>query len=152
MKSTPTRGVKQTLKPDAYKQWEEVSIEMTERGFEKLDVYRRAFALALDVHRASLDFPRIEQFGLADQMRRCSKSICGNIAEGFARQSSSGADWRRYLTMATGSADEMQVWCAFARELGYLDPEAAEGWRSAYVEIARMLYGSGKAWTAKRNA
>lgn len=123
---------------------------MTERGFERLDVYRRAYALALDVHKSSLGFPRIEQFALADQMRRASKSICANIAEGFARQSVSGADWNRYLTMATGSADEMQVWCAFARDLDYLDPAQAQAWRSDYSEIARMLRGLGQAWGRRK--
>ena len=146
MKSTPTRGVKQSLKPDAHKQSEEVRIQMTERGFEKLDVYRRTYVLALEVHKASLGFPWIEQFALADQMRRGSESICANLAEGFARQEGSEADWRRFLAMATGSADELQVWSAFARDLGYLDLDTAERWRAEYSEIARMLHGLGKAW------
>ena len=122
---------------------------MTEKGFERLDVYRRAYALALEVHKSSLGFPKIEQFALADQMRRGSRSICANIAEGFARQEGSGADWNRYLTLATGSADEMQVWCAFARDLDYLDPAQAEKWRSEYSEIARMLRGLGRAWSRR---
>ena len=53
---------------------------------EDLEVFRRAYRLSLEVHRASLDFPRIEQFALADQIRRASKSICANLAEGFGRQ------------------------------------------------------------------
>ena len=114
---------------------------MTASGFESLEVYRRAYALALEVHRASLGFPRAEQFALADQMRRASRSICGNIAEGFGRQGWSGADWKRYLAMASGSADEMQVWCAFARDLGYLEADKAEAWREAYRQIARILHG-----------
>ena len=120
---------------------------MTGRGFESLDVYARAYALALEVHKASLGFPQIEQFALADQMRRGSKSICANIAEGFARQRSAGADYRRFLTMATGSADEMQVWCAFARDLGYLDEEIADMWRASFEEISKMLNGLSRAWS-----
>ena len=83
MKSTPTRGVKQSLKPDAYKQWEGVSIQASGRtwcmsepqGFERLDVYRRSYAAALRVHALTLSFPEIERFALADQMRRASRSI-----------------------------------------------------------------------------
>ena len=52
------------------------------RRVEDLDVFQRAYRLSLEVHRASLDFPRIEQFVLADQVRRASKSICANLAEG----------------------------------------------------------------------
>jgi 23S rRNA-intervening sequence protein len=73
--------------------------------FEDLAVFRRAYALSLEVHRASLDFPRIEQFALADQVRRASKSICATIAEGFGRQRHSKPEFRRFLMMAVGSAD-----------------------------------------------
>ena len=50
------------------------------RGFEELDVFRRAYRVSLEVYRASLELPRIEQFALADQLRRASKSICANLA------------------------------------------------------------------------
>ena len=59
--------------------------EWVERA-EDLEVFRRAYRLSLEVHRASLEFPRIEQFALGDQVRRASKSICANLAEGFGRQ------------------------------------------------------------------
>ena len=111
-----------------------------DRG-EDLDVFRRAYALSLEVHRASLDFPRIEQFALADQIRRASKSICANVAEGFSRQRLSRPEFRRFVVMALGSADEMQVWTLYCRDLGYIDPEVAERWRGEYREIARMLTG-----------
>ena len=49
---------------------------------EDVDVFRLAYDLSLAVHRASLEFPRIEQYrGLADQLRRASKSICSLIVE-----------------------------------------------------------------------
>ena len=71
---------------------------------EDLEVFRRAYRLSLEVHRASLEFPRIEQFALADQIRRASKSICANLAEGFGRQRISKPEFRRFLAMAIGSA------------------------------------------------
>ena len=49
---------------------------MSERVVERvedLEVFRRAYRLSLEVHRASLEFPRIEQFALADQIRRASQ-------------------------------------------------------------------------------
>ncbi len=104
-------------------------------------MFRRAYRVSLEVHRASLDFPRIEQFALADQVRRASKSICANLAEGFGRQLVSKPEFRRFVTMALGSADEMQVWTLYCRDLGYLDGEVAERWRSEYQQIARMLTG-----------
>ena len=58
---------------------------------EELEVFGRADRVSLEVHRASLEFPRIEQFALADQVRRASKSICANLAGGFGRQQQSKA-------------------------------------------------------------
>ncbi len=111
------------------------------RTFEDLDVFRRAYALSLEVHRASLDFPRIEQFALADQIRRASKSICANIAEGFGKQRQSRIEFRRFVMMAIGSADEMQVWSLYCRDLEYTDKDVAGRWQGEYREIARMLQG-----------
>ena len=97
---------------------------MTDRGravrsFEDLDVFQRAYRLALEVHRVSLTFPAMEQRALGDQCRRASKSICANIAEGFGKQRNSRAEFKRFLRIAIGSADEMRVWARFCLDLGY---------------------------------
>jgi four helix bundle protein len=108
---------------------------------EDLAVFRRAYRLSLEVHRASLGFPRIEQFALADQLRRASKSICANLAEGFAKQSYSAAEYRRYLLAAIGSSDETQLWLRYCVDLGYLEASVGQRWRDGYGEISRMLRG-----------
>src|SRR6266852_9918846 len=111
-------------------------------SFEDLEVFRRAYRISLDLHRTSLQFPKVEQFGgLADQMRRASKSICGNIAEGFGKQRRSCAEFKRYLLMAIGSADEMRVWLRYCLDLKYVDQETCVRWRDEYRQIARMLQG-----------
>src|SRR6267154_4423901 len=105
------------------------------RNFEDLDVFKRAYRISLEVHKASLGFPRNEQYALGDQIRRASKSICANIAEGFGKQRQSRAEFRRFIMMAIGSADEMQVWTLYARDLGYIGTDVAECWQSEYREI-----------------
>ena len=90
----------------------------------------------------SLDFPAIEQRALADQVRRASKSICANLAEGFGRQAAcAGRLPALYLMMAMGSADEMRVWCRYCLDLGYIDEATWQRWRQEYHEIAKMLQG-----------
>ena len=107
---------------------------------EDLEVFQRAYRISLDLHRASLQFPKVEQFGgLADQMRRASKSICGNIAEGFGKQRHSNAEFKRYLLMAIGSADEMRVWIRYCLDLNYIDEATSLRWRNEYIAIAKML-------------
>ena len=111
------------------------------RSFEQLEVFQRAYKLSLDMHRASLKFPKVEQYGLAEQMRRASKSICANIAEGFGRQSQSKVEFQRFLRMAVGSADELRVWSRYCLDLGYITEEIWERWRDECEEIAKMLQG-----------
>ena len=110
--------------------------------YEDLEVFKRAYDLSLEVHRISLDFPKVEQYGgLADQLRRSSKSVCALIAEGSGRQRSSNAEFKRYCVMAMGSADEARLWCRYARDLGYVDDERFTRWHDDYQQIARMLQG-----------
>ena len=111
------------------------------RTFEDLDVFQRAYRVSLSVHRASLQFPSVEQYALGDQVRRASKSICANIAEGFGKQRQSRREFRRYLMVAVGSSDEMRVWSRYCLDLGYIDDRTWQLWRDEYQEIARMLNG-----------
>src|SRR5208282_3272507 len=111
-------------------------------SFEDLEVFQRAYRISLDLHQATLRFPKVEQFaGLADQMRRASKSICGNIAEGYGKRRRSRAEFKRYLLIAIGSADEMQVWLRYCSDLEYIDQKNCAQWRNEYRQIARMLQG-----------
>ncbi len=110
-------------------------------SFEDLEVFKRAYRASLDVHRASLDFPAVEQRALADQVRRASKSICANLAEGFARQGVAPADFRRFIMIAMGSSDEMRVWSRYCLDLGYIDEAKWKFWRDEYQEISKMLQG-----------
>ena len=108
-------------------------------SFEDLEVFQRAYRMSLDVHRASLKMPSIEQHALADQLRRASKSVCANIAEGYGRQKGSKAEFRRFVRMAIGSSDEMRVWARYAFDLGYVDDAVWRRWRDEYQTISRML-------------
>ena len=120
---------------------------MSVANVESLDVFKRAYQISLEIHRVSLTFPKYEQFGgLADQMRRASKSICANLAEGFGKQSVSKAEFKRYVVMAIGSADEMQVWLMYAMDLGYIESSQAQTWKEAYQIIAKMLSSLHKNW------
>ena len=118
-------------------------------SFEDLEVFQRAYQVSLEIHRESLGFPKIEQFALADQIRRASKSICANIAEGFGKQRGSSAEYRRYLLMAIGSADEMQVWIRYCLDLDYIDEATSLRWRDEYIAVAKMLQVIYTRWSSK---
>jgi four helix bundle protein len=110
-------------------------------GHRGLDVYQRAFALALEIHKLSHSMPKEEQFVMSSQIRRASKGICANIAEGYAKRSFSPAEYRRFLIMAIGSSEEMRVWLEFCLALQYLNEENWRKMDDEYMQIAKMLHG-----------
>lgn len=105
-----------------------------------LEVFKRAYQASLDIHKVTLEFPKIEQYALADQLRRATKSICANIAEGFGKQRNSTAEFGRFLSMAQGSASEVQVWLQYALDLNYINAEQFLAWEDDYIAIASMLH------------
>jgi len=114
--------------------------------YEDLIVYQRSYAIALDIHKFSLTLPDTEKFGLASQMQRSSKSICANIAEGFAKQHKSKPEFKRFLLMAVGSSEEMRVWLNFCKDLEYLSKKNFDLWHKEYDEISKMLNGLINKW------
>jgi len=120
--------------------------QTTIRDFTDLTVYRKAYALSLEVHKVTLSFPKHEQWELASQLRRASKGICANIAEGFGKQNISKAEFKRFLMMAMGSADEMRVWAQYSLDLGYIETVTWRSWTTGYQDVARMLNGLHAKW------
>ena len=112
--------------------------------FEDLEVFKRAYRISLEIHAASLRLPKVEQYALADQIRRASKSICANLAEGYGKRSQSKAEFNRFVLMSIGSADEMRVWIRYCLDLGYVKEEQWKHWRDEYEQIAKMLQGLSK--------
>ncbi len=111
------------------------------KRFQDLIVYQRAFEISLEIDEVSLSFPKHTQYGgLADQMRRASKGICLTLAEGHGKNFYPG-EWRRFLMMALGSAQEMQSCTEYAFRLRYVDEPQYTSWMNEYMEIARMTQG-----------
>ncbi len=108
-------------------------------SFRQLDVYKKAYSLSLKIHELSLSFPKYEQYSLADQFRRCARSICANLAEGFAKQSFSKPEFRRFISMSIGSATESRVWNDYARDFGYIDKATYELIENDLIAIDKML-------------
>jgi four helix bundle protein len=109
------------------------------RHAKDLEVYKNAYSVSLEIHKASLLFPKLEQYALADQMRRSSKSICGNLAEGFAKQSHSKPEFARFISMALGSCSEVQTWITYAYDLEYITDTQMNDWLSKYASVFAML-------------
>lgn len=100
-------------------------------------VWRRAKALAVYVYRSTEEGRMARDFGLRDQMRRASVSVCSNIAEGYERDS--GRDMVRFLNIAKGSLAELLTQVEIAGEIGYLPPSCEAYLEKECSEIGKML-------------
>jgi len=113
---------------------------MKKGSYTDLKVFQQAYDLSLAIHRVSLEFPKIEQFGgIADQLRRSSKSVCANLVEGYAKQSKSKPEFIRFLWMAIGSMDETKLWIQYAHDLGYLQTKTHDEWTGQCQIIAAQM-------------
>ena len=88
------------------------------RPHEKLDVWKKAVEMVTTVYGVTGTFPAEEKFGLTSQIRREGVSIPANIAEGAARQSDK--EFCQFLSVAQGSASELETELLIAKNLGYL--------------------------------
>ena len=105
--------------------------------YRKLDVWRRSMGLARDVHCATEAFPSTARFGLGDQIRRSAVSIPANIAEGAGRNRDT--EYRRFLEIALGSANELECCLILARALGHLNPSEARRLVKVSRDVRSML-------------
>ncbi len=53
---------------------------------EDLEVYQVAFKAAMVIFELSKKFPKEEKYSLTDQIRRSSRSVCANLAEGWRKR------------------------------------------------------------------
>lgn len=107
------------------------------RDFRQLKVWERAHELTLLTYRATAGFPKSELYGITSQMRRASSAIPANIAEGCGR--SGNGDLHRFLSIALGSAVELEYFALLSRDLGYLSNFTYDELHANVLEVERML-------------
>jgi four helix bundle protein len=105
--------------------------------FRNLRVWHRAHQLTLDVYGETRLFPKDERYRLTSQLRRAAASVPANIAEGCGRNGD--AELARFLTIARGSASELDYLLLLAHDLGYLKPPRYEQLAAEVQGISRML-------------
>ena len=108
------------------------------QSFRDLQVYQESYELAVNVNKAILKLPEFEKFDLVSQLRRASKSIPANIAEGYAKRVSS-KEFMKHLTIAIGSANEMEVHISLARDLNFWPKEFADDLINKYQIVGKKL-------------
>lgn len=103
-----------------------------------LMAYKKAFKLAMDIFEISKGFPKEEKYALTDQIRRSSRSVCSNMAEGYRK--------RRYIkhfiskmTDSDGENAETQVWLAFAYTCQYIEVKTYQKLIAQSNEVGKLI-------------
>jgi len=115
------------------------------KSFRDLEVYQESYKLMIIVHQKVKEFPIYEKMDLASQMRRGSKSIPANIAEGWAKRNHE-KEFKKHLDIAIGSVNEMEVHIETARDLIYLNKDFCEEILKRYNILGRKLFKLKKNW------
>src|ERR1700752_1232306 len=94
----------------------------------------------MEIFQLTKAFPKEEIYSLTNQIRRSSRSVAANIAEGFRK--------RRYpsmfvnkLTDSDGEATETQVWLDFAFDCGYMSKGNRDHLTDGYEQVGKLLAG-----------
>ena len=104
----------------------------------ELDVYRLAFDTAMEIFEISKVFPKEEKYSLTDQVRRSSRSVCTNLAEGW-RKRRYKAVFINKLSDSEQEAAETQTWLEFAWRCNYVDKEIFQRIDEKYEHVFTML-------------
>lgn len=114
-------------------------MENTTKPHKRLDVWKKAIDLILDIYKLSEAFPRTEVYGLTSQMRRAAVSVASNIAEGAGRQTRK--EFINFLHVAQGSLSELDTQLVIATRLEYVPADTYKEIENKIEEISKMLTG-----------
>lgn len=101
-----------------------------------LQVYKKAYELSMEIFKVSKTFPAEEKYSLTDQVRRSSRSVCGNLREAWVKRRYE-AHFISKLSDSDGENAETDTWLYYAKDCGYLSNED-------HIRLARLSEEVGK--------
>ena len=105
---------------------------------KELQVYKKAYALAMEVFHLSKAFPAEEKFSLTSQIRRSSRSVCLNLREAWAKRRYE-AHFTSKLTDCDGENSETDSSLDFAKDCRYITAQRHAELTATCQEIGKML-------------
>jgi four helix bundle protein len=107
------------------------------KDFKELKVWKKGHNFTLKIYKITNNFPSDERFGITAQLRRAADSIPINISEGCGRNSE--RELARFLSIAAGSASEVEYQIILARDLKYITDETHKELNCQVNELKKML-------------
>jgi four helix bundle protein len=107
-------------------------------SYKDLDVFKKAYALAMDIYEISKSFPPEEKYSLTDQVRRSSRSVCTNFGEAYRRRKYP-AHFLSKLSDSDAENTETEIWIRFSFDCKYINQDIFSNLSERSAEIGRML-------------
>jgi len=111
---------------------------MATDNFRNLTVYKKAFALAMEIFQVSKKFPKEEKYSLSDQIRRSSRSVCSCVGEAYRKR-----QYEAHFVSKTSDGDsentETRVWLDFAKACSYLTQDVWNDLELKAEEVGKLL-------------
>ena len=111
---------------------------MKDYSFRETSIYKKAFQQAMEIFELSTSFPPIEKYSLTDQIRRSSRSVCTNYAEGH-RKRRYKAHFIAKITDCDMENTETLVWLDFALACQYISLEKYNYHVNLNLEVGKLL-------------
>ncbi len=107
--------------------------------FKKLEVWKKAHALALETHVAARRIRGAEYVSLRSQMIRAAISVAANIVEG--REQSTDKEFARFLRYSVGSASELEYHLILAHDMHVIHEDSFNSLTNKVEQVRMMLHG-----------
>jgi four helix bundle protein len=107
------------------------------RDYKKYKVWKLGHDVTIMVCKLTSVFPKEEIYSLTSQMRRASYSIPSDIAEGCGRETDQA--FKRYLTIARGSATELEYFLVLVKDLGFINQKGFDKVNGNVNKVKRSL-------------
>ena len=108
------------------------------RHVRELKLYQSAFNSAMEIFKITRTFPKEEKYSMTDQIRRSSRSVCSNLAEGWHKRRYVAA-FTSKLTDSIQEASETETWLEFSYACGYIDQVLLDKLTNQYEIIIAQL-------------
>lgn len=107
--------------------------------FEDLEVWKQAMDLCEQVYKLTWTPSFSKDFGLVDQIRRCSISVPSNISEGYERDSYK--QFIYFLNIAKASCGELRTQLTIANRLGYINSAQYQNNYDLCTSVSKQIMG-----------
>ena len=107
------------------------------KSYKDLEVYQESYRLSIELYQLITSFSS-EAYEIVKQLKRASISVPLNIAEGYGKRESR-AEFKRFLRIAVGSVNEIEVLLEMLKDLEYMDKRTYSKYINDYIILGKRL-------------